>query len=163
MSPDLVPWLAALAFLLGIFALVLEIFLLPGFGIAGMAGIIFLGWGVLLLSVDITSAFKALVVALILSIVLFVLGIKLLARINFWQRFTLGVRQYKEAGYIAPGEEAGRFIGLEGVAVTPLRPAGTVEVAGQRLDVVSEGGFVAAMSKVKVIKVEGGRIVVRPV
>ncbi len=162
MSPDLVPWLAALAFFLGLLALVLEIFVIPGFGVAGIAGIILIGWGILLLSVDVVHAFKALVVALLLSVILFFLGIKFMSKINFWQKITLGARQYKEAGYMAPREGLGRYAGMEGVAVTPLHPAGTVEVNGERLDVVSEGGYIPAGTKIRIARVEGGRITVRP-
>lgn len=162
MSPDLVPWLAALAFLLGLLALALEIFIFPGFGVAGLIGIILFGWGIILLSVDVTVTLKSLVVAVAVSLVLLLAGIKILSRLNFWQRLTLGMRQDKGTGYRAPRDELRQFAGQEGVTVTPLRPAGTAEVNGQRLDVVTEGGYVPAGARITVVKVEGGRIVVRP-
>lgn len=162
MSPDLVPWLAALVFLLGLLALVLEIFIAPGFGIAGMIGIILFGWGILLLSVDVTVTLKSLVIAVAISVVILIAGVKVLSRFHFWQRFALGMRQEKGTGYTAPREELRQYAGHEGVTVTPLRPAGTAEVNGQRLDVVTEGGFVPAGAKITVVKVEGGRVVVRP-
>lgn len=163
MLPELIPWLAVLAFLLGILAFIIEIFVVPGFGVAGVAGIILMGWGILLLSVDITNAFKALVIALILSVVLFFALLKIMSKIKFWQRIKLGDRQYKEAGYAASGEELGQYIGQEGIALTPLRPAGTAEINGQRLDVVSEGGFIALGAKIRVVKVQGSRIIVRSI
>ncbi|MBF7082612.1 hypothetical protein IT084_06415 [Desulfallas sp. Bu1-1] len=162
MPPELVPWLAVLAFLLGILALALELFIY-GFGIAGVTGIILIGWGILLLSVDVFHAFKALVIALVLSVVLFVAGVKLVKKANIWGRVTLVARQKNEAGYTTSREELGRYIGMEGVAITPLRPAGAAEINGERLDVVSEGGFIHARAKIRVVKVEGGRIVVRAV
>ncbi|MCG8400160.1 MAG: hypothetical protein MJA84_01035 [Firmicutes bacterium] len=162
MSPELVPWLAALAFLLGLLALLLEIFVFPGFGVAGMIGIILFGWGILLLSTDVAATLRSLVIAAVASLVAFVLGLKLLSRVNFWQRLTLGTRQQKDIGYSAPAEENKRFTGQEGITLTPLRPAGTADIDGERLDVVTEGGFVPINAKVVVVKVEGGRIVVRP-
>ena len=45
--------------------------------------------------------------------------------------------------------------------MTPLRPAGTATIQGERIDVVSEGSFINANQRVKVVKVEGMRVVVR--
>lgn len=161
MSPELVPWLAALALLLGILALILEVFIM-GFGVVGLLGIILVGWGVVLLSVDVTITFKALVVALAASIVIFIVGIKVMSRLNFWHRITLGNRQRNDEGYSVSREELAQYTGQEGIALTPLRPSGAAQVGGDRLDVVSEGGFIPAGAKIKVVRVEGIRIVVRP-
>lgn len=160
-SPDLIPYLAVFAFLLGVLALILEIFIVPGFGVAGMLGIIFIGWGIFFMSVDVTQAFKSFVVGLILSVVFFTLGIGLMTKYNFWQRITLGERQAKDAGYNAPRMGLDHYVGLEGITLTPLRPAGAAEVNGERLDVVGEGGYIEKQVKIRVIKVEGSRIVVR--
>ena len=53
------------------------------------------------------------------------------------------------------------LIGKTGIALTPLRPSGTVQVDGERIDVVSAGEFIAKDQKVVVHEVEGTRIVVR--
>ena len=53
------------------------------------------------------------------------------------------------------------YLGKEGVALTPLRPAGTIDIDGDRVDVVTEGDFLATGTKVKVIGLDGTRIVVR--
>jgi membrane-bound ClpP family serine protease len=52
-------------------------------------------------------------------------------------------------------------LGMEGIALTILRPAGTVIINNERIDAVTEGGFIEQNAIVKVIKVEGARIVVR--
>ncbi|RKO66222.1 NfeD family protein [Desulfofundulus salinus] len=161
MSGQLLTWLSVLAFLLGFIALVLEIFVVPGFGVAGMAGIILLAWGVLLLAVDFTQATAALVVALALTIVVFFLGLKFMSRLNLWQRLTLGTRLEKDEGYVAGQVDLGHLVDLTGVALTPLRPAGTAEIAGRRLDVVTSGEYIPAGAKVQVVRVEGSRVVVR--
>lgn len=161
MSGQLLTWLSVLAFLLGFIALVLEIFVVPGFGVAGMAGIILLAWGVLLLAVDFTQATAALVVALALTIVVFFLGLKFMSRLNLWQRLTLGTRLEKDEGYVAGQVDLVHLVDLTGVALTPLRPAGTVEIAGRRLDVVTGGEYIPAGAKVQVVRVEGSRVVVR--
>jgi membrane-bound serine protease (ClpP class) len=65
-------------------------------------------------------------------------------------------------GYIA-GSTRDDLVGLEGVAITDLRPAGTVKVGDERLDVVSDVGFVARGKRVRVIRSESYRHVVEPI
>ena len=52
--------------------------------------------------------------------------------------------------------------GKEGITLTPLRPAGSAEIEGERQDVISQGIFIPAGTKIKVIRVEGGRVLVHP-
>lgn len=56
-----------------------------------------------------------------------------------------------------------RFLGTEGVSRSHLRPAGVADIAGERVDVVTEGGMVRRGTPVRVIDVQGNRVVVRPV
>jgi membrane-bound serine protease (ClpP class) len=60
------------------------------------------------------------------------------------------------------GAEKPELLGETGVALTALRPAGTVVIAGKRVDVVTEGGFVEKGQNVSVVSIEGLRVVVRP-
>ncbi len=161
MSPDLIIWLAYLALLLGAIALVLEALVFPGFGVAGITGIVLVGWGVLLLAVDVTQVTAALVLAIIATIVIILLGLQLMSRYKLWYRFTLQNKQDSKEGYVAPAPGLSLLAGKEGVALTPLRPAGTAEVEGQRVDVVTEGEFINTGMRIRVIKVEGTRIVVK--
>jgi membrane-bound serine protease (ClpP class) len=55
-----------------------------------------------------------------------------------------------------------RFLGAEGVTRSYLRPAGVADIAGERVDVVTEGGMVGRGTRVRVIDVQGNRVVVRP-
>ena len=52
------------------------------------------------------------------------------------------------------------LIGKEGIAFTTLRPGGTVEIDGRRIDVVAESEFITKGSKIKVLRVEGIKVVV---
>ena len=54
------------------------------------------------------------------------------------------------------------LVGLEGRSITPLRPAGAALIGARRLDVVTEGKFVATDKPIKVIQVEGNRVIVEP-
>lgn len=154
-------WLAVLAFVLGITALVIEIFFVPGFGVGGVVGVILLGWGVLLLSVDIFYATQALTIALVLTLVALVGGVWLATKFNFWKKVALADRQRNEAGYSAPQRDLEKLLGVQGVAATPLRPAGSALVEGKKVDVVTEGEFINPGTPVLVIKVEGTRVVVK--
>ncbi|MBR3498351.1 MAG: hypothetical protein IKO05_05090 [Selenomonadaceae bacterium] len=74
----------------------------------------------------------------------------------------LDERQQNRDGYTSVIDKS-KFLGAVGVCVTDLRPAGTITVEGEPLDVVTEGGFVKAGDKVKVINVDGSRILVRQI
>ncbi len=72
------------------------------------------------------------------------------------QRFIL----HRQIGGENPGDQS--LMNQVGVARSPLRPAGVAFINGQRLDVVTEGGMVAAGTEVRVVSVSGFRVVVRP-
>jgi membrane-bound serine protease (ClpP class) len=59
------------------------------------------------------------------------------------------------------GVEQPDLVGRQGVALTTLRPSGTAEVDGQRLDVVTEGGMIEAGTEIRIVAVEGARVIVR--
>ena len=67
-----------------------------------------------------------------------------------------------EEGYVSNANRI-ELIGKQGETITPLRPAGSVMIDSERLDVVSDGSFIEVGKIVEVIKVEGSRIVVRQI
>ena len=66
-----------------------------------------------------------------------------------------------QTGGGAQPKQAGDWIGREGVAQTPLRPAGAALIDGQRLDVVAESGMIESGSRIKIMAVNENRLVVR--
>ena len=74
----------------------------------------------------------------------------------------LDERQQNRNGYTSVVDKS-RFLGAIGVCVTDLRPAGTITVEGEPVDVVTEGNFVKAGDIVKVINVDGSRVLVRQI
>src|SRR5690606_16440948 len=80
-----------------------------------------------------------------------------LARSGIVLQETLGA----DAGYLSAPPRSD-LIGSEGVAVTDLRPAGVAQFGDERLDVVSEGVWIAAGTPVRIVRAEGYRHVVRP-
>jgi len=65
-----------------------------------------------------------------------------------------------DKGYLSHDDRK-RLLGKVGVTLTPLRPAGTAEIDGERIDVVTEGSYLDSQTKIQVYKVDSGRVVVR--
>jgi len=155
-------WGLIILFLIGIILMTLEIFVVPGFGITGIGGLIAIFASLYFLFPTPDIALMVLATVLILSIIGTVILVRVFGTTRLWQRISLEESQTKDEGYIAAPKEA-TLLGEVGYSLTPLRPAGIVEVDGDRLDVVSEGGFIAKGEEVEIIKVEGSRVVVRAV
>ena len=150
-------------FILGLLLLALEIFVIPGFGLAGILGIIGMISSIILSFGNVQAALTSLFIALSVSIVAFALLWKRIKKSKVWQRLILSHTESKEEDYEGTPSGPQKLVGKEGTALTPLRPSGTVIIDNERYDVVSEGGFVNANSTVQVIAVEGTRIVVREI
>ena len=168
-------WLVALAgweeLLLvgtGLVLLVAEIFVTPGFGVAGLLGIGALLGGLGLSLVGAGATWEVLLraggrvaVSLLLAFVGAAVMLRALPRLPFGRRLVLDQALSAEAGYASAPESDRRWIGKHGVTITALRPAGIAEFDGDRVDVVSEGVFIDAGQPIDVLHVDGNRIVVR--
>ncbi|MFD1850236.1 NfeD family protein [Oceanobacillus bengalensis] len=150
---------AIILLVLGVILIIAEFFV-PG-GIVGLLGIGAIIGSLLMSGYDIgqmtLSISIAFVVAVIASIVLF-------KRIGLdkgvFRHIILKDSTKTELGYVSAVNRL-ELIGLEGTAITPLRPSGTGEFDKERIDVISEGTFIDKDSPIKVVKVEGVRVVVR--
>ena len=80
-----------------------------------------------------------------------------------WRKFVLSTEQKKELGYTVGTKDLKRLIGGKGISITPLRPSGIVEVNGKKLDALTRGEYVDSNTKIKVISIEGNKIVVEAV
>jgi hypothetical protein len=69
----------------------------------------------------------------------------------------------EQSGYHSTSEDLTPLLGKEGVALTLLRPSGKALIDGRRIDVVTEGALVEKGSPVRVMDVEGARVVVRKI
>ena len=78
------------------------------------------------------------------------------------EELVLEERQQNRDGYTSVIDKS-RFLGKRGVCLTDLRPAGTITIEGEPVDVVTEGSFVKAGDNVKVINVDGSRVLVRQI
>ena len=158
---------AAIAFIIGVALLLIELFVIPGFGIAGIAGI-----GLMLGSVFFVfrSAYKfetamfTLSSSIILAFALAIALSYLLPRTRAWSHLVLSAAMDSGSGFhSAPREDFQVYVGKTGIALTPLRPAGTVRVDDARLDVVTAGDFIVRDTPVKITNVEGSKIFVEAI
>lgn len=150
---------AAIFFLVGFILVIVEMFN-PGFGVPGITGIILLVLGI------VSVARNPYDVFILIILILAVLGIALAfvlysaTKGKLSKTLVLTDSLNKEQGFEGT-EDLNSFLGKEGKAITILRPAGTADFDGVKLDVVSESVYIQKDAKVKVIKVEGRRIVVQ--
>lgn len=146
-------------FAAGLILLLIEIFV-PVFGIFGILGLLSLAASVVAAAADRMFSLSTLVVALLLTVVGMVIAVRQLGLRGGLKRFVLNSVQENTTGYVTqPGRR--ELIGKQGKALSPLRPAGTAAIEGKRVDVVSEGGFIPPHTPVKVVDVQGLRVVVR--
>ncbi len=149
----------ALLFVAGIGLLAAEIFV-PGFGIMGVGGIIAMLASIYLASPTPTAATWSILGAIAAVIVTIIVLLRMGTRLTIWRRLLLDTEETQDRGYVAQSDLKS-LQDRRGIAVTSLRPAGTAEVDGERIDVVTSGEYVARDTPVRVIRVEGRRVVVR--
>ena len=144
--------------IIGIVLMAIEL-VIPG-GIAGLIGYCFFMWGVF---IGLGSTDVALYAVLGITIVLVVV---LLTFFNYFSKtwigklFTLRQRSTTEAGYVS-NDVLNDLVGKKGIAYTTLRPAGIAKIDGNLVDVVTEGDFIDAGSPIVMLRVLGGRNIVR--
>lgn len=157
-----------LMFIGGVVLLMIEIFVIPGFGIAGISGIVLIflsiflsliGSGPFITSESISMAIIQLAFAIIAAIILIILLAKYLPKSSVFNKLVLSDSEKAENGYVSVSEEPS-LLGKTGVAITILRPVGIAEIDGKRVEVVSDGEFIQPGTEIKVIKVEGMRVLV---
>ena len=138
---DYIFWL-----IIGLVLMAIEL-VIPG-GIAGLIGYCLFMWGVFIGLGGTDIALYA------------VLGITIVLVVVLLTFFTLGQRFTTKAGYVS-NDVLKDLAGKEGVAHTTLRPAGIAKIDGNLVDVVTEGDFIDAGSPIVVLRVVGGRNIVR--
>lgn len=153
--------LTAFLYVAGIVLLLVEA-MMPGFGVAGISGIIMVLISVVMISSSFFQAMLLLIGTIAVAILLVVALYKLGYGEGYIKSMILSTEQKNEEGYVSSkGHE--KYLGMRGTVITPLRSAGTVLIDGKRIDAVSEAEFIDKDVEVEVIKIEGNRIVVKRV
>ncbi len=162
-------------FVLGIALLLVEIFAIPGFGIAGASGIILIITGLTLAMVDnivfdtgdisliLNTVFKAffiVIISMFLSLVLSIYLGKQLITSGLFPHLALWDTQQKDNGYVGVDISFSRLAGKTGEAYTVLRPSGKVIIDGEIYDAKAEYGLIDKGEKIIVIRHETGQLYV---
>ncbi|HCY77939.1 MAG TPA: peptidase [Ignavibacteriales bacterium] len=160
-----------LMFVIGLGLLLAEIFIIPGFGIAGISGIILIFASIFLSLLgskpfidmhDVSIAIIQLSGAMLFALLGIFLLAKYLPKSSAFNKLVLSESEKADKGFVSyPSEKD--LIGKTGIAFTTLRPGGTAEFDGKRVDVVADSEYINQGTKIKVLRVEGIKVVVTPI
>lgn len=156
-----------LVFVSGVLLMMVEIFVLPGFGIAGILGLAFMLTGLTISlvpndgldfsRVPYNVIIKALLVTLFsfgTSIIFSVyLGSKLVtSNSNIFNNLVLKAKESKSEGYVSIDAQTISLVGKYGITHTDLRPSGKIKVEDEYYDAISETGYIEKGKEVKIIR-----------
>lgn len=151
-----------ICFVLGLGFLVAEMFM-PGFGLPGISGIILELIAIVLVYLRFGGLAALGMTLIVLALVAIALSLALRS-VNKGRlsksSVILSDEETPEEGYVAT-QDMEVFLGREGVTTTVLRPTGMAEFDGVKLNVSADGEYIAKDEPVRVIRVEGARVVVK--
>jgi membrane-bound serine protease (ClpP class) len=167
---QLAGWEELLLVGLGLVLLALELFVIPGFGVAGILGILAFAGGLALSLIGAGTTWDVVVDAVgrvalsaLLALAAFAVLMRFLPRLPMGHRLILDTALAALTGAAPEAEGDQRWLGKRGTTTSPLRPAGVADFEGERVDVVSRGEYIEAGEPIEVVRIEGNRIVVRRV
>ena len=150
--------------LAGLRLLVLEMFM-PGFGVPGVSGIVLLLAGAVLVGIKHGLLAAVGLIVIIVALVAIMLSVALKSAADgrlSKSKLVLHESESSREGFLSSSDMS-VFLGREGETRTALRPSGIAEFDGVRLNVVSDGVFIAQGVRVKIVRVDGNRILVHTV
>lgn len=148
-------------FILGVIFIIIEI-LTPTIGLLAGIGVVAILYSLILAMGGDINAIFMMAISLIVSIIIFAIIIKKLPSSKLWKKIILTNTSSSEQGYVSSVDYS-RYLHKEGIALTELRPSGSVKIDDDVLDVVSEGSYISKGEKIRVVKIEGMRIIVRKI
>jgi membrane-bound serine protease (ClpP class) len=165
---QLAGWEELLLVGIGLFLLAMELFVIPGFGIAGILGIGALLGGLSMSLVGagatwnvILTAAGRVVFSLLFALIASLFFFRFLPRMPFGRKLILDTELPADAGYASAPESDRQWLHKSGQTISALRPAGIAEIDGERIDVISDGEFINPGENIVVTRIDGNRIVVR--
>jgi membrane-bound serine protease (ClpP class) len=167
-------WEIAL-FIVGITLLLLELFILPGFGIAGIGGILCVIFALITSMLnnnffdftpihipDLNQALLTVFLGLIFGTILVIYLISRIGTKGIFSHLALAKEQSMNEGYVGVPTEQINIVGSEGITTTALRPSGKVVIDNRHYDAVSQyGDFIETDTPVIVTKYEATQLYVR--
>jgi len=164
---QLAGWEEVLLAAAGLVLLALEIFVIPGFGIAGALGILGILAGLVMAMVGQGNTTELLMLvaarvmfSLLAALLVSLVALRFMTHSRFGRRLILDTGLDAAHGYASAPESDQRLLGRRGVASSPLHPAGIALIDGIRVDVVSNGSLIEPGQAIVVEKVDGNRVVV---
>lgn len=134
----------------------------PAVGVFGLAGVVMVfGSLFFMLGADVQAVY-ILAGGIAVAAVLFAVLGKRLPKSRFLAGVTLKDRSTRERGYSSQ-EDKSEYVGRRGRTITILRPSGTIRIGRERVDAVSHGDFIDKDTDIRVVQVEGTRVIVEPV
>lgn len=150
----------------GILLVILEILIIPGFGIAGITGGGLILWSIFYMLLgeypsaqDYNDAYFGLSIATIGAIAAGILLFKIITESKYYSQIIEFKPQRKQEGYsISKGFE--KYIGKSGISTTDLRPSGKINIDNQIFQAISTGDYINRNSKIIVLRIDENQMVV---
>ncbi|WP_438271571.1 NfeD family protein [Staphylococcus pasteuri] len=153
--------LSVILFAIGVLFVIIELFIVGA--VIGIIGIILISISIVMLGNNLLLMLGNVIVALILSIIEWVVLVKIFKKnIPFLDKVILKDSTNAESGFTSHDDRS-RLVGKTAQTVTDLRPAGIIKLDDERIDAVSDGTFILRNRQVKILEVEGTRVVVREI
>ncbi|MDA0378006.1 MAG: hypothetical protein O3C45_02490 [Bacteroidetes bacterium] len=146
--------------ILGVLLIIAEVYLIPGLNVVGIVGALLMLAAVVLAFIE--AGMVGGMLTMLSAIGLTGGSLWWVWKSGAWDRFVLSSSLRTDERLLArEGEARSRYLGKAGVALTPLRPTGVAEIEGERIEVVTEGDFISAGSRVKVVAMDRRKYFVR--
>jgi membrane-bound ClpP family serine protease len=146
-------------FMAGVVCILIEI-LTPVTGLFAGIGVAALLYSLILALGGDLNAVYMMGIAAVLAILVFAVIVRKLPASKLWKKIVLTDKPAAKDGFVSSDDKRG-LLGKEGIVVNGLRPAGKALIEDATIDVISEGMFLAKGEKIRVIKVQGSRVVVK--
>jgi len=165
-----------IVFVIGVILIILEIFVIPGFGVAGISGILCVILGLTTSLIDnvnfnfegvampqLGSALFTVMLGLLLAFAAIIYLTWKIGTKGIFRKLALEATQETASGFVGVPTEQIILVGKSGITTTDLRPSGKVDIEGKRYDAIADGGlFISKQTAVKIISYKSGQIYVIP-
>ncbi len=158
-------WLifAVFLYLVSAVLIVAEVFI-PSGGLISVCSLACLAGGLVIFFRHSSAAgWIGVVIAIVMIPTVLVLAYRVFPRTGFGRAVTLAPPKRQRGDAIPDSEQLQGKLGAVGTVISPLRPVGTCDFSGERLECVAESGYVEKETKVKVIHVRGTQLTVRAI
>ena len=153
-------WGAPALFALGIILILLEFFVIPGFGVAGFAGLFCIAGSILWGYGDVSQGLWVMASSLSAAVIMVAIFLRYLPQLAVAKGNKLFLNASLAEDEGAEPHSTRIFLGKNGIAKSDLRPAGIIDINGERIDAMTRGDYVEAGSKIQIVAIQGSVVVV---